>query len=249
VSNFVELAGKTALITGAAKRIGAATAQALAAAGATAVLHYRDSAAEAEALAQDIQKTGGAALTVQADFSNPASAEALFEEVRQLAGRIDFLINNASIFRAQEMNDVQPHDFYENININALAPFILARAFAKQGRPGAIINLLDTRIASYDNYHFAYHLSKRMLADITRAMALEFAPQVRVNAVAPGVVLPPEGEDTAYLERLSKTNPLQTHGSAEEVAQAICFLLQSPFITGQILYIDGGRHLKGTIHG
>ncbi len=248
MSNFVELTGKTALITGAAKRIGGATAQALAGAGASVVLHYRDSAAEAEALARDIQMTGAAAMTVQADFSNPASAEALFDETRQLAGPIDFLINNASIFPAQKMDAVQPHDFHESININALAPFVLSRAFARQGRPGAIINLLDSRIAVYDKHHFAYHLSKRMLADITRTMALEFAPQVRVNAVAPGVVLAPAGEDASYLERLSKSNPLQTHGSAEEIAQAIRFLLQSPFITGQILYVDGGRHLIGNIY-
>jgi hypothetical protein len=124
----------------------------------------------------------------------------------------------------------------------------LCREFAKQVRGGAIVNFLDTRVLDYDREHMSYHLSKRALFTLTRAMALEFAPAIRVNAVAPGLVLPPAGKDQSYLDALVHTNPLQAHGSVEDVAAAVLFLVTSPFVTGQVIYVDGGRHMLGGVY-
>ena len=135
------------------------------------------------------------------------------------------------------------------MRINAWAPFVLGRALARERRGGCIVNLLDSRITDYDAEHAAYHLSKRMLATLTRMMALEFAPRVRVNAVAPGLILPPPGEDDGYLERLKRTNPLERHGEPADVAEAVLFLARSLFVTGQTIFVDGGRHMRGAVYG
>jgi len=125
----------------------------------------------------------------------------------------------------------------------------LSRALAAQGRSGQVLNLLDCRILSYDAEHAAYHLSKRMLFSLTRMLALELAPRLRVNAVAPGLILPPPGRDEAYLQALARTNPLQRHGGAGDVVRAALFLMQSGFVTGQVIYVDGGHHMTGRTYG
>ena len=104
-------------------------------------------------------------------------------------------------------------------------------------------------MVDYDRAHAAYHLSKRMLFTLTRMMALEFAPQIRVNAVAPGLILPPPGQDASFLERMASTNPLGRHGDASDVADAVLFLTGAGFVTGQVIYVDGGRHMKGAVYG
>jgi hypothetical protein len=126
---------------------------------------------------------------------------------------------------------------------------MLCRGFAAQKRTGLIVNMLDTRILNHDEEHAAYHISKRMLFTITRMLALELAPQIRVNAVAPGLVVPPEGKDEYYLAKLAYTNPLHTYGSAEDVARAVMFLVHSDFVTGQVMYVDGGHHMLGRTYG
>jgi pteridine reductase len=136
-------------------------------------------------------------------------------------------------------------DVNRNTAINAWAPFVLSRAFARQGLEGRIVNLLDTRVAGYDFSHVGYILSKHMLAVLTRMTALEYAPLVTVNAIAPGLILPPPAKDTTYLEALAGSVPLQRHGGAEDIARAMLFLIESPFITGQTVFVDGGAHLKG----
>ncbi|MCH7709078.1 MAG: SDR family oxidoreductase [Myxococcales bacterium] len=108
---------------------------------------------------------------------------------------------------------------------------------------------MDTRITDYDKSHVSYHLSKRMLFSMTRMMALEFAPKVRVNAIAPGLILPPEGKDETYLQDLARSNPLLAYGGPGDVVEAVLFLLQGRFVTGQVLYVDGGRHLLGGVYG
>jgi len=133
--------------------------------------------------------------------------------------------------------------------VNALAPLLLSRSFAMGPNAEAIVNFLDTMTFDYDKQHIAYHLSKRMFHALTQMMALEFAPRIRVNAIAPGLVLPPEGKDAAYLERLKNSNPLQRVGSPEGITAAVLFLLRSGFITGQTLFVDGGRHLRASIYG
>ncbi len=241
-------AGGAALVTGAAKRMGRAVALALAERGTNVVVHYHTSEEDALALVDDIRKWGRKAWAVCADLGDPDQANAVFAQACEAAGPVDILINNASIFPESRLADFSPDDLVSNVNVNALAPALIARQFAKQGREGAIINFLDCRIADYDEKHVAYHLSKRMLFSLTRMMALDFAPKVQVNALAPGLILPPEGKDEAYLQELASTNPLNRYGSLNEITGAVLFLLQSRFITGQVIYIDGGRHMKGAMY-
>jgi NAD(P)-dependent dehydrogenase (short-subunit alcohol dehydrogenase family) len=243
-----KLAGRTALITGGAKRIGAVIAEALADRDVNVVLHCRDSFADAEVLAATLAARGVRTWVVQADLADPKAVDSLLGRVLAEAGPIDILVNSASIFEDSLLRDVGREDIYRNLDVNALAPFVLSRAFAAQGRSGAIVNLLDCMVVDYDEQHVAYHLSKRMLSDLTQMTALEFAPNVRVNAVAPGLILPPAGEGADYLDGLVHTNPLQRHGEAADVVSAALFLLESEFVTGQTIYVDGGRHLKGRVY-
>ncbi len=238
----------TALITGAARRLGRAISVTLAARGYGVVLHYNRSATEAEALAAELRTTGAQAWTVQADLEDAESARSLMEEAAAVAGPVDILINSASIFTPSGLDDFSEADLMANVRVNALAPALIARAFAAQKRNGCIVNLLDSRVCDYDTAHVAYHLSKRMLAALTSMMAVEYAPAIRVNAVAPGLILPPEGQDEAYLVALASSNPLNTHGAPEDIARAVCFLIDSGFVTGQTLYVDGGRHLRGKFY-
>jgi NAD(P)-dependent dehydrogenase (short-subunit alcohol dehydrogenase family) len=245
----LQLSGRTALVTGAAKRLGRATALALAAEGADVVIHYRTSEAEAAATADEVRDTGRKAWAVRGDLAAGDGAAQLFEEATGLAGPIDILVNSASIFPGSTVLGFTADELAENVQVNALSPLVLARALAAQGAGGDVVNFLDSRVTDYDRDHAAYHLSKRMLLSLTRMLALELAPGVRVNAVAPGLVLPPPGEDESYLERLASTNPLNRHGEADDVARAVVFLVTSPFVTGQVIYVDGGRHMRGQVYG
>lgn len=243
------LAGKTVLVTGAARRLGRAVALALANQRARVVIHYNSSPRDAEETARAVRRRHAKAWTVRADLADPAQAAVLVSDAIAAAGPIDCLINNASIFTPSRLTAFTLDDLAANIQVNAVAPLLLARSFVAQHRPGAIVNFLDARIADYDREHAAYHLSKRMLYSLTKMMALEFAPLVRVNAVAPGVILPPPGKGAAYLRKLAPTNPLRRVGTPEGVADAVLFLLRSEFVTGQVIYVDGGRHLKGCVYG
>jgi len=243
------LAGKTALVTGAAKRLGHAVALALAEEGANVIVHFSASAAEAQATAKAIRRLRRKAWTVRADLADPAQAEELLPKAAQAAGPVDYLVNSASIFAPSRLASLTPAALQANVQVNAFSPLLLARALAAQQREAAVVNLLDARISAYDREHAAYHLSKRMLYSLTKMMALEFAPRVRVNAVAPGLILPPAGKDEAYLRKLVHTNPLRRIGSAQGVAAAVLFLLRHDFVTGQVIYVDGGRHLRGCVYG
>jgi len=248
-SDLIELNGKTALVTGAAKRLGRAVSLALAQAGVNVVLHYHTSKPEVGQTLRALRACGVQAWSVQADLRDTASGAALVEEAAALAGPLDFLVNNASIFPESTLDEMDDAAVFENLGVNALAPFGAARAFGRQGRPGAIVNFLDSRYNDYDRKHVAYHLSKRSFFALTRMLAEELAPAIRVNAVAPGLVLPPPGKDVGHLEALHDTTLLKRHGSAEGVAEAVLFLLRSGFITGQVLFLDGGRHMKGAFYG
>lgn len=243
------LAGKHALVTGGAKRIGRAVAIALAREGADISLHYHTSRDAAEALVEDLREFGVQAHAFDADLSQPEQVETLFPRAVDGARPLDILVNSASIFHESRISDARLSEIVDNMQINALAPMELGRRFAAQERPGHIVNFLDTRIVDYDHAHFAYHLSKRLLHTLTRIMALEFAPRVQVNAVAPGLVLPPAGKDQSYLAGLAHTNPLNRYGSVDELVAAVLFLLRTDFVTGQIIYVDGGRHMKGNVYG
>jgi pteridine reductase len=244
-----ELAGKTALVTGGAKRIGEAIAFGLAKQGANIIVHYGKSENEARELRDEIVALGRKSWIISADLGNPESCKELIVQAYRLSGEIDILVNNASIFSANDMNDVRLKDIEVNMLINAWAPFLLTRYFSEKTDHGKIVNILDTRVAGYDFNHFAYYLSKRMLEILTMSMALKLAPNITVNGIAPGLILPPEGKDYAYLEQKKDTVPLKKYGSVSDIVETVIFLIRSDFVTGQIVYVDGGKHLTQTIEG
>lgn len=243
------LRGKTALITGAAKRIGRETALTLAAEGVNIIIHYNRSSEESEALCEEIRRTGVQAWMVQADFSQPQEYETLFDRALDAAGSIDMLINNASIFPLDSLDTMTLQSLMTNMEINAWVPFTLSRAFARRVGQGKIVNMLDSRTKGYDWKHVAYMMSKHVLDQLTRMMALEYAPNITVNGVAPGLILPPPGKDMSYLEQLRDTVPLKRHGGPQDIADAILFLLRNDFITGEVIFVDGGRHLQEYLGG
>lgn len=247
--NNNELKGKTALITGTAKRLGRAMALSLAKEGVNIIAHYNRSEKQCNLLLEELSSFNVKTWKLRGDLNESNEAERLFSRAGKAAGKIDILINNASIFPENPLIDFDLEDLFTNIRINSFSPFLLGRSFYKQEQKGDIINLLDTMILDYDKKHVPYHLSKQMLFSLTRMMAIEFAPAFRVNAIAPGIILPPEGKDDSYFESIKKSNPLENHGDPKDITRTLRFLLTSPFITGQVIYVDGGRHLKGRMYG
>jgi pteridine reductase len=240
----MDLQGQTALVTGAALRIGREISRALAMEGANVVIHYRNSVEKAEELSRELKDIGVRSWLMKADFDKPDEYKDFISRVIEIAGSLDILINSASNFEPSKLEDVGIETVMRDIRVNAWAPFDLCRQFVSQAERGKIINLLDTRIKGYDKHHVAYILSKHLLFDVTRIIAAEFAPSFTVNAVAPGLILPPPGKDQSYLERLAQTVPLKKYGSPKDIADAIIYLLKSDFVTGQTIYVDGGRHIK-----
>jgi pteridine reductase len=186
---------------------------------------------------------------VQADFDGSEGSRELFEKAVQSAGTVDFLVNSASSFTSSTIQDIDFAQLMRDMQVNAWSPFALSRQFAGRIASGKIVNLLDTRIIGYDPSHVGYILSKWILLALTEMMAIEFAPRITVNAVAPGLILPPPGEDPQYLNELAVTVPLKRHGELDDVTNAVLFLLENDFVTGQVLFIDGGRHLMELSHG
>ncbi len=250
MKNYSEIfEGRTALITGGGRRLGRAMALELSSHGCAVVVQYHQSREEAERVAADIRTRGGKAWAMQADLNQPDQGEGLLLRAVAAAGPLDFLINNASSYERSNIDDFTMKSFSDTLQLNTYAPVQLCRAFAGQGRKGAIINMLDTLIHSYDREHVAYHLSKRLLFSFTKILAWEYAPHIRVNGIAPGIILPPKGEGREWLEKLRHTNPLDAYGTVEDITDAALFLFASEFITGEVIHIDGGRHLKNNFYG
>ena len=237
------IAGRTALVTGAGKRVGRAIATALAASGANIIAHYNRSAAEAEDLAAELVARGGKAWTVQADLADEAQAAGLVPRAMELAGGLDILVNSASVFPRTRLAEASWESLEENLRVNAWAPLVLSRALAEAVTSGHIVNLLDSKITGQSSTHVTYLLSKQMLAFLTRQLAVSLAPGIAVNAVAPGLILPPDDAPEGYGERLLPTVPMRRMGTPEDVAEAVVYLASSRFVTGQVIYVDGGWHL------
>ena len=244
-----ELAGRTALVTGAAKRIGKTIAVGLAKQGSNVIIHYDKSESEAEKLRNEIVELGVKSWLVKTNLRGSKSCKLLIEESRRMAGAINVLVNNASVFSADDIHNAKLEDIEVEMLTNAWAPFLLTRYFSEKADSGKVINILDTRVVGYDFNHFAYYLSKRMLEILTESMALKLAPRITVNGVAPGLILPPQGKDYTYLEQKKDTVPLKKYGSPSDIVETVLFLLRSDFITGQIVYVDGGKNLIQTIEG
>ncbi|MBM4143642.1 MAG: SDR family oxidoreductase [Lentisphaerae bacterium] len=243
------LAGQWALVTGGGKRIGRAVALGLGAAGINVVVHYRSSAAEAAEVVRELHHLGVDARAVQADLDRPDEAAALVARARQAAPALDVVVNSAAIFPDSTLAGMAFDDLTACLRVNAWAPLRIALDFAALERPGSIVNILDSRMLLNDRRHAAYHVSKRALFTLTRMLALELAPRIRVNAIAPGPILPPPGKDQTYLERVAAQNPLRRWGSPSQVAESVLYLLKCEFVTGQVLFVDGGLHMKGSMYG
>jgi hypothetical protein len=237
------LQGQTALITGAARRIGREIAVALAEEGVNIVIHYRSSAQEAEELHGHLAAQGVESWLVRADFENAEETETLIKQSIEIAGSLDILVNSASMFPESMLNDVSFEDLVQSMQVNAWAPFVLSREFARRVGQGKIVNLLDARLNGYDWFHVAYFLSKHVFSVLTEMTALEFAPEITVNGVAPGLILPPPGKDENYLDPLVDAVPLKRHGSPKDIAETVIYLLKSDFVTGHVIQVDGGKHL------
>ncbi len=239
------LRNKTALITGAARRIGRAITFGLVDAGWGVIAHFHDSETEALELQQEVIARGGRCSLVHADLELSNDVESLIERASNAAARpIDALINNAAIFPDDTLASVSRESFSRCLAVNAWAPLVLCREFAKQTSHGHVINLLDEKILGYRFSHAAYQASKLVLAALTNMLALDLAPGVLVNAIGPGLILPPPGQDERWLEREALVSvPLGRPGKPEDIVEAAVFLLGSAYLTGQIIYVDGGRHL------
>jgi len=153
------------------------------------------------------------------------------------------------MFLPDTIQDLDFASLMQHIQVNAWAPFVLSREFARHLDRGKIINLLDSRIVGDDPSHTGYILSKQVFARLMRMTALEFAPRITVNGVAPGLILPPAGKDEGYLNDLAQRIPLKRHGEPADIADAVMYLLTSSFLTGQVIFVDGGRHLMEQNHG
>lgn len=238
---------QTVLISGAAKRIGRALAESFAARGWEVVLHCNNSREEADILSSGLRESfkGRRFPVVMADFSSPEKAAAdVFARLSELGVKPDALINNASLFSPSTISETTAELLRQQMSVNFEAPFLLMNAFYHSYGKGSIINILDTRVSHNRSDYAAYSLSKRALMELTRMAALEWAPNIRVNAVAPGAVLPPPGKEYSYLSELAAQTPLRKVVEMEQLIDALWFLLSNSAVTGQIIYCDGGAHLN-----
>ena len=234
---------KTALVTGAAKRIGEAIALMLAGLGYKIALHYNHSQREAQVTADKIKKLGTQCELFCCDLSNEEQTISLISRVYKKFPDLNLLVNSASIFEKSKFDVKDIKLFNDHFAINLKAPFILSCEFYRLCKSGQIINLLDTNIVKNKTVHVAYLLTKKSLADMTKLAAIEFAPHIRVNGIAPGLILPPNGQTSEYLDRMAKDIPLKRRGDESYIARSVKFLLENDFLTGQFLFNDGGEHL------
>ena len=235
------LDGKTVLVTGGARRVGRLFALACGRAGANVIIHHGNSAREALDVQKEIASLGSRAWVLPSDLSNA-------DEVSRLISRADefsplyALVNSAAIFESLSFQDTKLEDWERHIAINLTAPFLLSQAFAKQTSNGRIVNILDWRALRPGADHFPYTVTKSALAAMTKSLAIALAPNITVNGLALGAILPPANESAS--EKIIEQVPAKRWVEAGEVEDALIFLLSGPaYITGEIIHVDGGRHL------
>ena len=237
-----------ALVTGGLHRVGAAIAVRLAAGGYDLALHAHRMGDPDPALAEAIAANGVESAIFAADLASPDDVESLIGRVKAHFGRApDALVNSASIISEGQWADVSREELVRHLDVNFIAPMLLVRSFAAalaDDRPGAVVNILDQRVANPPVDQAAYTASKLALGSVTRVMARAFAPAVRVNAVAPGNTLPADGYQEAQWQRLADAMPLERNSAPEDIAEAVAYLLAAPAVTGQTLFVDGGANLE-----
>ena len=241
--------GKVVLITGGAKRVGAATCRRLHSAGANLMLHYRVSAGEARLLQAELnhQRKDSVAL-IQADLLDIAKLPAMVEQTVQSFGRLDALVNNASSFFQTPVGEITATQWEDLIGTNLRAPLFLSQAAAPalKKTQGAIVNITDIHAERPLKNYVVYSVAKAGLVGLTRSLARELAPEVRVNAIAPGPILWPDDEsfDELSRQRIISHTPLKREGTPEDIAKAVHFLLaEATYVTGETINVDGGRHV------
>ena len=240
------LAGKAALVTGGGVRVGRAISLALAAAGADVGIHYRSSHSEAESAAERIREAGRRANVVQGDLARPDDCRRVVRDSIAALGSLDFLVHSAANFLRAPLEETDETLWDSAMDVNCRAGFLLAReaAPALRARGGRIVLVSDFLAESPERNYFAHSVSKAAVEGLVRALAVALAPDVAVNGVAPGTVLPPEGTSAEEVERLARRLPAKRIGSAEDVAATVVFLCAGPaFLTGQVIRVDGGRSI------
>lgn len=243
--------GKAVLVTGGAKRVGAAISRRLHATGADIALHFRSSEEEALELCSELNelRTGSASMH-QANLLDIAALRQLVDEVIAKFGRLDALVNNASSFYATPLAEMDEQQWDDLLGTNLRAPLFLAQTAAAElrRRHGCIVNIADIHAERPMHGHLLYSVAKAGLAALTRSLAQEMAPHVRVNAIAPGVILWPEGvmwQDEALRRKIIAHTLLKREGEPDDIARTVAFLIKdAPYITGQIIAVDGGRSIN-----
>jgi NAD(P)-dependent dehydrogenase (short-subunit alcohol dehydrogenase family) len=238
---------QTALVTGAADRVGAVLAKRLAAEGFAVLVHYNSSRDKAEAVVAAIRDAGGQAASVQANLTDPGQRSGLVAAAAHPFGPLTLLVNNASLFKPDSIADIDEALWDAHFAIHAEAPIFLARDFAAQlpaGAQGNIVNIIDARVLDLSPAYLSYTLSKATLWTATRTLAQSLAPRIRVNAIGPGPTLPPPGVDHQRFEKQVGKLPLQQSAGPDGIADGLMAILSLDSMTGQMLALDGGEHLE-----
>lgn len=234
------------LITGAARRVGAGLARRLATEGRRIALHYRSGRDEAEGLAETLRAEGADCLAFQADLADAAARPALIADVVAAFGRLDVLVNNASIFAYDTLQTLTDESWSTHIDANLTAPVMLTRDFARAlgpDRDGVVINILDQKVLAPNPDFFSYTAGKAGLAALTETLALALAPRIRVMGIAPGLLLPSGAQTQADFERAWVDTPLGRGATVDDIARTLRYVIDTPALTGRILAVDGGESL------
>jgi pteridine reductase len=242
----MDLAGRTALVTGAGHRVGRAIAVALGAQKMRVAVHYHATGSGATESLAEIEKRGGSGATFGADLTEPEQIGKLVEDVVARFGTLDVLVNSAAVMERTPLGETDATQWDTIMALNLRAPFLLSQAAAPHLRRarGAIVNIAD--LAAFETWpgYLVHGLSKSGIVYLTRALARVLAPEVRVGAVAPGTVLLPDSWSAADAQRLRDTTPLQRNGSPDDVASTVLFILSADYFTGDTIIVDGGRHIR-----
>ncbi|HJQ66801.1 MAG TPA: SDR family oxidoreductase [Gemmatimonadales bacterium] len=242
----MDLHGRVALVTGAGKRLGRAIAVGLGEAGCDVAVHYHGSADGAEDTARSIQETGRQARVFQADLRDGAAARGLADQVAGAFGHLDVVVNSAAVMVQREFASITAAEWNDALSLNLSAAFFVSQGAAPHLRKtrGKIVNLADLAAFEVWPSYLPLNVSKAGVVMLTHGLARILAPEITVNAVAPGAVLPPDDWPAAARERLAATTPLRRLGAPEDVVRAVLFLLESDYVTGVVLPVDGGRLVR-----
>lgn len=243
----MDLAGRNAIVTGGAVRVGRAITLALAESGANVFVHYNRSSGPAEDVKASAEAMGRKAAIGPGDLGDPTTAKTIVCDATEALGTISILVNSASGFPEDSIEDISVDRWRSTADLTLGSPLFLTQAFADalpDDEQGAVVNVTDVKTERPYRKHLSYLLAKGGVDTLTKAAALALAPRIRVNAVALGVILPPPGEGDAYVEALAADLPLERVGGADVVAETVLFLARNDFITGEIIRLDGGAHLS-----